>query len=150
MGTRAAFIDVYSNSPTENYLRFLGGSDASSDTWLASLNLTNGDFGTVGKLTASSIQINNWTLEAPDFVFEPGYKLKSLEATEKFVLKNRHLPEIPSAVQMKSQGVDLVKMNMKLLQKVEELTLHAIEQNRRISKLEAQNRNTIYPSTVKP
>ncbi len=141
MGTRAALLDVYSNSSTNNYLRFLGGTDAGSDSWLASLDLTTGDFGVVGKLTASSIQIHNWTLEAPDYVFEPGYKLKSLEETEAYVQKNKHLPEVPSAVQMKDKGVDLVDMNMKLLQKVEELTLHAIEQNKRIAKLEAVSRN---------
>lgn len=135
----AALIDMYPNG-TDGYLRFLGGTNAGSSVWLASLNLVTGDFGTIGSVSAKSIKINNWTIDAPDYVFEPGYKLTSLHETELFVSKNKHLPEIPSAAQMKNNGIDLAEMNMKLLQKVEELTLHAIEQNKRIEKLETQGR----------
>jgi hypothetical protein len=62
----------------------------------------------------------------PDYVFEKGYKLRSLEATERFVKEKRHLPGIPSAKEMSTKGVDLAEMNLKLLKKVEELTLHMI------------------------
>lgn len=46
---------------------------------------------------------------------------------QKFIEKNNHLPEVPSAAEMKRDGVDISEMNMTLLKKVEELTLYLIE-----------------------
>ena len=69
---------------------------------------------------------------APDFVFEEDYDLKSLEETEEYIRANKHLPEIPSASEMESNGFELKEMNLKLLQKVEELTLYLIQQNKEL------------------
>ena len=65
-------------------------------------------------------------------MFEPGYKLPELAELEKFVKTNKHLPEIPSAKYMIENGVSLGELNIKLLQKVEELTLHLIEKDKTI------------------
>jgi hypothetical protein len=62
----------------------------------------------------------------PDYVFEPDYKLRSLEETERFVKEEKHLPEIPSAREIGQRGMSLTEMNVKLLKTVEELTLHVI------------------------
>jgi hypothetical protein len=62
-----------------------------------------------------------------DFVFENNYNLPSLDAVEKFIKENKHLPEIASADEMKKDGIYLSEMNIKLLQKIEELTLYMIE-----------------------
>ncbi len=70
--------------------------------------------------------------QIPDYVFEPDYKLAPLSEVEAFTQANKHLPEVPSAADMTSNGVDLAKMNMILLKKVEELTLHAIAQEKRL------------------
>jgi hypothetical protein len=59
----------------------------------------------------------------------------SLEETKAYIDANKHLPEVPSAKEMEKNGVQLGEMNMLLLKKVEELTLHLIEQNK---KLQAQ------------
>ncbi len=67
-----------------------------------------------------------------DYVFEPDYKLSSLSEVAAFTQANKHLPEVPSAAEMTTNGVDLAKMNMILLKKVEELTLHAIAQEKRL------------------
>lgn len=75
----------------------------------------------------------NW----PDFVFEEKYELPSLQEVEKYVAEHKHLPGVPSAEEVASGGLDLADMNAKLLQKVEELTLYLIEQNK---KLEQQQR----------
>lgn len=92
-----------------------------------------------GEVEASSgVRVNGTLLNVPDFVFEPGFKLRSLEETERFVKANRHLPDIPNAEAIKKDGMNLADMNLKLLQKVEELTLHAIEQEKRIKALEAR------------
>jgi PKD repeat protein len=94
-----------------------------------------------GAIKARAIKINDWSLEAPDYVFSKEYKLHSLPEVEKYIAENNHLPEVASAQEMKENGVDLVKMNMDLLKKVEELTLYAIEQNKRIKALEKNNEN---------
>lgn len=62
-----------------------------------------------------------------DFVFDENYELPSLSDVENFISKNKHLPEIPSASEMQQEGLDMVKMNQLLLQKIEELTLYVIE-----------------------
>ncbi len=67
-----------------------------------------------------------------DFVFEENYELKDLSEVEAFIKENKHLPEIPSAEEMEEQGVNLAEMNKLLLQKVEELTLYAIEKEKEV------------------
>lgn len=88
-------------------------------------------------IEAKEFKVGDWVItDAPDFVFEKGYDLKSLKDVETFINKEKHLPGIPSAEEIKTEGFDLVKMNMLLLQKIEELTLHSIEQQKKIEKLE--------------
>lgn len=81
-----------------------------------------------GKIRSQEVKVesSNW----PDFVFEPSYKLPALQETEKFVSENKHLPGIPSAKEAENDGINLGEMNAKLLQKIEELTLHLISQNK--------------------
>lgn len=72
----------------------------------------------------------------PDYVFEEDYELTSLEELDTYLKENKHLPEVPSAAQMEEEGVNVVEMEMLLLKKVEELTLHIIELEKRIKELE--------------
>ena len=87
-----------------------------------------------GTLVAKDVQVtlNNW----PDFVFEKDYSLMNLSETEAFIKENKHLPEIPSAKEIEENGLNLGEMQAKLLQKIEELTLHAIEQQKLIEELQ--------------
>ena len=71
-----------------------------------------------------------------DFVFEDDYNLRPLNEVESFIDKNGHLPEIPSANEVETKGIELAEMNAKLLQKIEELTLYMIKQDKRIAELE--------------
>lgn len=70
-----------------------------------------------------------------DYVFSPGYSLMPLNKVEAFVKTNRHLPEIPSAAEVKEKGLSMGEMQNKLLQKIEELTLYVIEQQKQIEQL---------------
>jgi len=70
----------------------------------------------------------------PDYVFEPDYKLVNLNELKAFVDKNHHLPEIPSATEMAKNGLNLGDMDVKLLKKVEELTIYLIDQNKQLNK----------------
>jgi len=72
----------------------------------------------------------------PDYVFEKAYPLLPLHELETFIKKEGHLPNVPSAQSVESEGVALGEMNRILLEKVEELTLYLLEQNKRIEELE--------------
>jgi hypothetical protein len=80
-----------------------------------------------GPAHATSIVVNSG---GADFVFEPAYHLNSLPWLEKYINQNHHLPEIPSAKQMQADGLNLGNNQIKLLQKVEELTLYLIEKDK--------------------
>ena len=76
-----------------------------------------------------------------DFVFKKEYELPTLEEIEKHIKENGHLENIPSEKEVVKNGINLGEMNVKLLQKIEELTLYIIEQNKRIKKLERKINN---------
>ncbi|MEE1945910.1 hypothetical protein VRU48_12385 [Pedobacter sp. KR3-3] len=85
-----------------------------------------------GKARANEIVVNT---TGADFVFENNYKLRPLAEVESFVKQNKHLPEIPTAKTMQEQGVGVSELQTKLLQKVEELTLYIIQQQKEIDEL---------------
>jgi hypothetical protein len=74
---------------------------------------------------------NQWS----DRVFEKNYELLSLKKTAAFIEKNKHLPNVPSASEVVEKGVAVDVMVSKLLEKVEELTLHVIRQEKEIEAL---------------
>jgi hypothetical protein len=75
----------------------------------------------------------------PDYVFKKDYNLLSLEALEAYINQNKHLPEVPSARDMDANGLNLKEMNLLLLKKVEELTLHLIEIKKEVVQLQKDN-----------
>ena len=90
-----------------------------------------------GKVVAQSLYItrpNTWA----DHVFAPAYRLRPLSEVADFIGCHRHLPDVPSADQVLTEGYDLNQMNARLLQKVEELTLYVIDLNQKVAALEAQ------------
>lgn len=66
-----------------------------------------------------------------DLVFKPEYKLPPLSELEAFIHANKHLPDVPTEKEVASEGLDLGEMNKKLLQKIEELTLYLIDENKK-------------------
>ena len=91
----------------------------------------------VGTIRAHEIFVNLDNGGA-DFVFEPDYKLMPLREVHSFVTSNRHLPEVPSAAEMEEKGVNVNELQIKLLQKIEELTLYLIDQNNTIEQLKME------------
>ncbi|TCC97679.1 tail fiber protein [Pedobacter hiemivivus] len=87
-----------------------------------------------GKIHSQEVKVT--VAAGADFVFEKDYNLKPLNEVAAYISANKHLPGIASAEDMKKNGLELGEMNIKLLQKIEELTLHLIEQNKRIEDLE--------------
>ena len=80
------------------------------------------------------VMLGQW----PDYVFEKDYKLKSLTEVEAFIKEHKHLPSIPTAEEVVANGAGLGEMVKLQMQKIEELTLYLIQQQKEIDALKAQ------------
>jgi hypothetical protein len=89
-----------------------------------------------GSIRSNEVVVNT---TGADFVFQDSYKLRSLNEIERYVKENGHLPDIQSADEMKKNGLELGKINMKLLQKIEELTLYMIDFKKEMDKMKEEN-----------
>ena len=88
-----------------------------------------------GKIITEEVRVelsSSW----PDYVFKEDYNLPSLEDIQKHIKEKGHLPNIPSAKEVKANGIELGEMNRLLLEKIEELTLYILNQELRLQKLE--------------
>lgn len=85
-----------------------------------------------------AVEINVKTVVWADYVFGKNYKLKTVDELEKFITVNKHLPNLPSAAEVEKDGINVSEMNVKLLEKVEELTLYMISQQKEIKELQEQ------------
>lgn len=90
-----------------------------------------------GLIHAKEVKID-LSFPAPDYVFDESYNLKSLAETAQYIKENKHLPDVPSAVTMAKEGINLSELNMALLKKVEELTLYLIEKDKKDIALQLQ------------
>ena len=101
-----------------------------------------------GKIHTQEVLVDLNGAVAPDYVFEKyyqgqsalnsDYQMLDLKSLEAFLKQNHHLPEIPSAQKLKEDGLELKSMNLLLLQKIEELTLYTIEQQKQLDALQGQ------------
>ncbi|NAS32831.1 hypothetical protein GTQ40_17770 [Flavobacteriaceae bacterium R38] len=90
-----------------------------------------------GKIRAKEIKVEtDWA----DYVFLKDYKLPSLQEVEKHIKEKGHLINIPSAKEVENNGVELGEINKLLLEKIEELTLYTIQQERKLIKQEERNK----------
>lgn len=88
-----------------------------------------------GKIRAEEVKVyNTWA----DYVFAPTYILPSLKEVENYIAKNGHLPNVPSAKEIKEKGLELGEMSKIQQEKIEELTLYMIQQNKEIEELKSQ------------
>lgn len=131
-------IVFYTNTP---------GSVTEGQAFTGSLSMVikaNGDIGigtatpreklsVNGNIRAREIKVDatNW----PDYVFATDYHPLSPDELERYISANKHLPGLPSAKEAEENGVELGKMNKKLLEKIEELTLYMIGQQKEINEL---------------
>lgn len=85
-----------------------------------------------GKIHAEEVKVD-LSVPGPDYVFNEDYKLIPLSEIQSYIKSNKHLPEVPSAKEMETNGINLSEMNMLLLKKVEELTLYLIVKDKEIT-----------------
>jgi len=130
-----------SNIPIKNFSVKGNGEVNTKDLFVNGVfRVTNGSttnefsVDNTGKVRAREILVDENTI--PDYVFKADYKLMTLKEVEQFVTKYHHLPNVKSELEFKEAGgVDLGEMNLKLLEKVEELTLYVIDLQKQIDEL---------------
>ena len=125
-------INFYTNNSAKMSIKpngFVGIGTTSPDAMLT----------VKGSIHAREVTID-YNNALADFVFAPTYKLMPLHEVETFVKTNSHLPEVPSAKEVSKNGMNMGDMQNKLLQKVEELTLYLIEQQKIINQQGAEIR----------
>ena len=95
--------------------------------------------GVAGRIITEGVKVEkveNWS----DFVFEDDYYLIPLDAVNDYITENKHLPGIPSAEEVKENGINLEEMDAKLLQKIEELTLYVLQLKKEIEILQTNQK----------
>lgn len=132
---------IYKNFTTPASIMIFNG-DGKVGIGVSATSTFPGDFKLYVKdgIRTEKVQVDiaagNWA----DFVFDKNYKLQSLSEVEKFIQKNKHLPDVPSETEVVENGIDLAQMNAKLLQKVEELTLYIIEMDKKVNALQEKSK----------
>ncbi|HVG24660.1 MAG TPA: hypothetical protein VND45_10935 [Thermoanaerobaculia bacterium] len=135
-GANFLHLNYDSGSTSTTTLQALGGNvGVGTTTPLSKFHVSGGDI----RVSGGSFIDDGTTLNVPDYVFEDSYKLMALPELEKFIRDNKHLPNVPSAAGVKAAGLNLSQMQMRLLEKVEELTLYTLDQHNTIAELKAQN-----------
>jgi hypothetical protein len=116
----------------DTYMSLVGGYLGIGTTEPDALLTVKGDIHT------KEVRIDVEGAMIPDYVFEKDYTLLPLSELETYIKQNKHLPEVPSAKEMEAEGLNLKEMNLLLLKKVEELTLHLIEMKKEIHALKKE------------
>lgn len=95
-------------------------------------------FSVDGKIVVEEIKVELSTAW-PDYVFSPTYELMPIQALKSYIRERKHLPNVPSAQEIKDNGgMELGDMNKKLMEKVEELTLYLIDEHDRINSIQKE------------
>ncbi|MEO0901597.1 MAG: hypothetical protein AAFY00_06085, partial [Bacteroidota bacterium] len=144
-------IDVADNSITSDKIAdgTITNDDISGTAAIAGTKI-NPNFGANNVETTGDFISNGVTLNVPDYVFEmyfegfsnlnDNYRFTSLKEIEEYVIKHKHLPGIKSAHEIKEANeYRLTESSLSHLEKIEELFLHTIEQEKKIEKLNSEN-----------
>ncbi|WP_308131051.1 hypothetical protein [uncultured Flavobacterium sp.] len=107
----------------------IGNGFGNFPTTAGSVNVSNYNLFVKGGILTEEVRVNLQSAWA-DYVFDENYKLKSLKEVETFIKENGHLENVPSAKQVKDEGLELGEMVKIQQEKIEELTLYIIEQNK--------------------
>ncbi|OFY50718.1 MAG: hypothetical protein A2W85_14025 [Bacteroidetes bacterium GWF2_41_31] len=102
---------------------------------IGTINTTDYALAVKGKIITDEVMVRHSSLWS-DFVFGTSFVLKPLAEVEQYINDNKHLPDVPSAKEVSENGYGVSEMNAILLQKIEELTLYIIDQEKRLQKQE--------------
>ncbi len=138
-GMASTLVDVFGQRVIESNLSSTGYDYKITNSSTSPAKVTETTITADGITTTGSVTAKSWKIRTPDYVFEKGYRMQSLREVAAYVKKYKHLPEVPSAKEMQAGGMDLAEMNLKLLKKVEELTMHMIEMDKRVKNQAVKN-----------
>jgi hypothetical protein len=117
--------------------------DGSGHVGIGTINTSGFNFNVAGTAVFDGITVKNFSGNRPnatpwaDYVFDKNYQLPSLESVASFIRENKHLPGIPTTAEVEKNGLDLAANQVKLLEKVEQLTLYVIELQKQVDQLKA-------------
>lgn len=131
-GTSIGLITSTSDGHYNQSMAIIGNGNVGIGT-----NTPQSKLAVEGQIRATEVKVLA-DISVPDYVFEQDYELRTLKETKEYISENKHLPEIPSAAEIGENGIDLGDMNMRLLRKIEELTLYQIELLERLEKAEQE------------
>lgn len=142
-GTTAWSIGVKGN----NYA--IGPGNTTDGSFTPSFVITPGGYIGIGTTSPDKSLTVNGTIHAkevlvdyaipfPDYVFDKKYTLRTLYDVDAFIKDRGHLPDIPSAEEVGEKGINLAELQVRLLQKIEELTLYAVDQQKRLDEQQAR------------
>lgn len=100
----------------------------------------DGDLIADGDLKTKKVIVTANPGSVPDYVFSKEYKFQTLAELEAYIQANSHLPNIPNAEELESNGQDVGDLQLKLLEKIEENTLYLIQEHKKIVQLEQENK----------
>jgi hypothetical protein len=134
-GTDSDMTIFIGESSNEIFVRGTLGIGVSDPTEKLEVN-GNGIFS--GNLESKKVKVTATPGSVPDYVFKDDYNLKNLYEIEDFIKTNSHLPNIPKAEEIETNGQNLGELQLKLLEKIEELMLYTIRQQKEIESLKEE------------
>lgn len=117
----------------------IGMGQEQPPTQVLGTNISNYKLFVKGGILTEEMRVSSGSSWA-DYVFNDDYQLRPLEEVERFIKTNKHLPNVPSAKEIKETGIELGEMTKIQQEKIEELTLYLIRQNNEIKELKEQIR----------
>jgi hypothetical protein len=127
---------VAGNTRVDGILAVGTDGDAPTDLFKAYIV---GNMAVKGTINAEEVIVSTDKNDWPDYVFKKEYVLQPLSEVEQHIAEKGHLPGIPSQEEVAEKGVNMGEMQIKLLEKIEEMTLRMIEQEKRLKALEEEN-----------
>ena len=138
-GNLQFYVDGNNNSSPLMTLTNTGNISASGAIFTNSHITASGNISASGTVFAAQFNDNGTNLNVPDYVFESEYKLKTLNEVEQHISQYKHLPNIPSMDDIKAWSeLSYGDRDMKLLEKIEELTLYVIDLQKQIDELKKE------------
>ncbi len=141
----AGYLKIGGNGGNETFTGAIN-IDQSFHVGINTLNTSGYTFNVNGTAVFDAITVKTFSSTNPratpwaDYVFDKSYQLPSLQSVADYIRKNRHLPGIPTTEEVQKNGLDLGATQARLLEKIEQLTLYTIDQQKQADEYRDENK----------